>query len=158
MTSPDRRLNADQIKSHPFFYGVDWDAIRRIDAPFIPNLRSITDTSYFPTDEIDQNPAEAPTATPGGAQKDLAFLGCVDNFLRSDLAEITAQIYIQEVYYFFSCLLNHRPLGVCGETRSVVQYRRSAMTECVGSVACRNKDRISSIQLSSVYELHVTVT
>lgn len=80
MTSPDRRLNADQIKSHPFFYGVDWDCIRRIDAPFVPNLRSITDTSYFPTEEIDQGPAETPAASAGGAQKDLAFLGCVDNF------------------------------------------------------------------------------
>lgn len=79
MTSPDRRLNPDQIKKHPFFYGVDWDSIRRIDAPFIPNLRSITDTSYFPTDEIDQSPAEAPAATADAVQKDLAFLGCVDS-------------------------------------------------------------------------------
>ncbi|KAF9247069.1 AGC/NDR protein kinase [Melanogaster broomeanus] len=75
MTSPDRRLKADQIKKHPFFYGVDWDSIRRIDAPFVPNLRSITDTSYFPIDEIDQSPAETPVANAGDAQKDLAFLG-----------------------------------------------------------------------------------
>lgn len=94
MTSPDRRLSADQIKKHPFFYGVDWDSIRRIDAPFIPNLRSITDTSYFPTDEIDQTPAEAPAATAGGAQKDLAFLGCVGSFRRSDLAKAAAQIHL----------------------------------------------------------------
>lgn len=114
MISPDRRLNADQIKSHPFFYGVDWDCIRRIDAPFVPNLRSITDTSYFPTDEIDQRPAEAPTASAGGAQQDLAFLGCVDSFSSADLAEIPAQIYIQEVYYLISCFLKYRLVGVCG--------------------------------------------
>lgn len=89
MTSPDRRLNADQIKSHPFFYGVDWDSIRHIDSPFVPNLRSITDTSYFPTDEIDQGPAETPAASAGAAQKDLAFLGCVDSFSCDDPAEIT---------------------------------------------------------------------
>lgn len=45
-------MNIDQIKAHPFFYGVDWDSIRHIDAPFVPHLKSITDTSYFPTDEL----------------------------------------------------------------------------------------------------------
>jgi hypothetical protein len=68
-------LNIEQIKNHPFFYGVEWDTIRLIDAPFVPHLRSITDTSYFPTDEIDQAPAEAPVADAADAQKDLAFLG-----------------------------------------------------------------------------------
>ncbi|KAG2154805.1 hypothetical protein DEU56DRAFT_948236 [Suillus clintonianus] len=50
--------------------------IRVIDAPFVPHLRSITNTSYFPTDEIDQAPAEALVADSADAQKDLAFLGC----------------------------------------------------------------------------------
>lgn len=113
MTSPDRRLNPDQIKSHPFFYGVDWDAIRRIDAPFVPNLRSITDTSYFPTDEIDQSPPEAPTASTGGGQKDLAFLGCVDILSSTNLAKIAAQIYLQEVYYLVACLLNYCLVANC---------------------------------------------
>ncbi|KAH7914332.1 kinase-like domain-containing protein [Hygrophoropsis aurantiaca] len=75
ITSQDRRLSVEQIKKHPFFYGVDWDLLRRIDAPFVPHLRSITDTSYFPTDEIEQGPAEVPVADANGAQKDLAFLG-----------------------------------------------------------------------------------
>lgn len=75
ITSPDRRLGIEQIKNHPFFYGVEWDTIRLIDAPFVPHLRSITDTSYFPTDEIDQAPAESPVADAADAQKDLAFLG-----------------------------------------------------------------------------------
>ncbi|KAJ3802762.1 kinase-like domain-containing protein [Lentinula aff. detonsa] len=74
ITSADRRLNVDQIKQHSFFYGVDWDLIRSIDAPFVPRLRSITDTSYFPTDEIEQAPEDAP-ADSGEASKDLAFLG-----------------------------------------------------------------------------------
>lgn len=75
ITSQDRRLNIEQIKNHPFFYGVEWDSIRLIDAPFVPHLRSITDTSYFPTDEIDQVPAEGPVVDATDAQKDLAFLG-----------------------------------------------------------------------------------
>lgn len=59
-----------------FFYGVDWTTIRDIDAPFVPHLRSITDTSYFPTDEIDQG-GEIPSAgdSDNDAKKDLAFLG-----------------------------------------------------------------------------------
>ena len=42
----------------------------------MPHLRSGTDTSYFPTDEIDQTEAEQPMAESGeDAKKDLAFLG-----------------------------------------------------------------------------------
>lgn len=77
ITSADRRVNADQIKLHPFFFGVDWNAIRHIDAPFVPHLRSITDTSYFPTDELDQVAAEEAPSEGGGASQDLAFLGYV---------------------------------------------------------------------------------
>lgn len=68
-------MNVDQIKAHPFFYGVDWATIRQIDAPFVPHLRSITDTSYFPTDELQQVPEEPTTSEAGSANKDLAFLG-----------------------------------------------------------------------------------
>jgi len=70
-------MSVEQIKKHPFFYGVDWLAIRNIEAPFIPRLRSITDTSYFPTDELDQVPDEPVGGDTTGAHKDLAFLGCV---------------------------------------------------------------------------------
>jgi len=74
ITSEDKRLNVEQIKKHHFFYGVDWDIIRRIDAPFVPQLRSITDTSYFPTDELEQVP-ENTAIDSGAASRDLAFLG-----------------------------------------------------------------------------------
>jgi hypothetical protein len=88
----DRRMTCEQLKAHPvgdphfargarsdsqFFYGVDWTTIRDIDAPFVPHLKSITDTSYFPTDEIDQTAiVDQPSSDPGAdAKKDLAFLG-----------------------------------------------------------------------------------
>jgi protein-serine/threonine kinase len=48
ITSADKRLGrhgADEIKAHPFFAGVNWDSLRSIEAPFRPNLSSITDTS-----------------------------------------------------------------------------------------------------------------
>lgn len=70
-------MTVDQIKRHPFFYGVDWSSIREIAAPFVPNLKSITDTSYFPTDEIEQAPEEVASESTGDASKDLAFLGYV---------------------------------------------------------------------------------
>ncbi|KAF8621601.1 hypothetical protein AX15_007621 [Amanita polypyramis BW_CC] len=74
ITSADQRLNVDQIKKHDFFYGVDWNSIRQIEAPFVPHLRSVTDTSYFPTDDLEQAPEEAP-AESSVVGKDLPFLG-----------------------------------------------------------------------------------
>ncbi|KZS97594.1 AGC/NDR protein kinase [Sistotremastrum niveocremeum HHB9708] len=71
----DQRFNVDQIKNHSFFYGVDWETLRQIDAPFIPNLRSVTDTSNFPTDELESVPDQPAGADTSGANKDLAFLG-----------------------------------------------------------------------------------
>ncbi|KAI9749302.1 MAG: Cobalt uptake protein cot1 [Chaenotheca gracillima] len=49
------RNGADEIKNHSFFRGVVWDQLRKIRAPFEPKLASNIDTTYFPTDEIDQN-------------------------------------------------------------------------------------------------------
>ncbi|KAF8640000.1 hypothetical protein AX17_001246 [Amanita inopinata Kibby_2008] len=74
ITAADRRLNVDQIKKHNFFYGVDWGTIRQIEAPFIPHLRSVTDTSYFPTEDLEQAPEDTPTES-SDASKDLPFLG-----------------------------------------------------------------------------------
>lgn len=62
LTDADHRLGchgADEIKRHPFFRGVNWDMIRQVEAPFIPKLRSITDTRFFPTDEL-QNVPDSP--------------------------------------------------------------------------------------------------
>lgn len=48
------RVSADEIKAHSFFRGVEFDSLRKIRAPFEPRLSSNVDTTYFPTDEIDQ--------------------------------------------------------------------------------------------------------
>lgn len=48
------RGGADEIKAHKFFRGVNFDTLRQIHAPFEPKLTSNIDTTYFPTDEIDQ--------------------------------------------------------------------------------------------------------
>lgn len=51
------RHGADEIRSHPFFFGiVDWENLEKQAAPFIPKLKSITDCSHFPVDELSQGP------------------------------------------------------------------------------------------------------
>ena len=50
INSPSDRLGkngAEEIKSHPFFYGYKWDNIKNIKPPFIPFLINEYDTSYF---------------------------------------------------------------------------------------------------------------
>jgi len=53
VTSADRRLGsgpnqADDIKRHPFFAGVDWETIRNIEAPFVPHLKYVSTTRKLP--------------------------------------------------------------------------------------------------------------
>ncbi|KAK6459171.1 uncharacterized protein RJT20DRAFT_90790 [Scheffersomyces xylosifermentans] len=73
LTSSDNRLGryggAEEIKRHPFFRGVDWETIRKVDAPFIPKLRSITDTRFFPTDELENVP-ESPALSKAMEQRE----------------------------------------------------------------------------------------
>ncbi|KAK3813697.1 MAG: putative serine/threonine-protein kinase orb6 [Linnemannia elongata] len=83
--SPEMRLgrhSVHEIMSHPFFHGVDWANIRRMESPFVPNLNSITDTSYFPTEDLDRVPdypeqhaSDYMTPDDNSKQKDLAFVG-----------------------------------------------------------------------------------
>lgn len=37
----------DDFKEHPFFEGVDWENLRTMKPPFLPELRGPTDTRYF---------------------------------------------------------------------------------------------------------------
>ncbi|KAG5179658.1 serine/threonine protein kinase 15, partial [Tribonema minus] len=49
-TNPHTRLGRDgaaQVKAHPFFQGVDWDTLYLQQSPFVPQLASEEDTSYF---------------------------------------------------------------------------------------------------------------
>nr|CAI6733768.1 AIS_HP1_G0045020.mRNA.1.CDS.1 [Saccharomyces cerevisiae] len=73
LTHADQRLGrhggADEIKSHPFFRGVDWNTIRQVEAPYIPKLSSITDTRFFPTDELENVP-DSPAMTQAAKQRE----------------------------------------------------------------------------------------
>ncbi|KAI8809279.1 kinase-like domain-containing protein [Cladochytrium replicatum] len=71
----EARLTVVQIKQHPFFRGLDWATLRLSRAPFVPQLKSITDTSYFPTDELVGVPQQLEKNALKNPQKDLAFVG-----------------------------------------------------------------------------------
>ncbi|KAJ8519834.1 hypothetical protein ONZ45_g3271 [Pleurotus djamor] len=74
MNWAEKRLNINQIKAHHFFYGADWNSLRMIEPPFVPRLQSITDTSYFPTDDLGNLPNQLDKVEAVSAEKDLAFL------------------------------------------------------------------------------------
>lgn len=70
----------EKMKAHPFLqHSIDFSNIRSMRAPFIPTLKSITDTSYFPTEELAHVSIPVDMGTQadsgGGVAKDLAFVG-----------------------------------------------------------------------------------
>ena len=58
ITDPENRLGvngADEIKSHPYFKGIDWNHIKEtLIPPFIPDLKNNYDTKYFDEFEEDE--------------------------------------------------------------------------------------------------------
>ncbi|XP_050357899.1 ribosomal protein S6 kinase alpha-5-like isoform X1 [Nymphalis io] len=77
---PRRRLgggedDAEELKRHPFFQNLDWEAVarREVPAPFVPQLSHAADTCNF-ADEFTRMP---PTDSPAQAPKhhDKLFLG-----------------------------------------------------------------------------------
>jgi len=51
MTWSDHRASVEEIRVHPLFDVVEWSSLRMMPAPRPPTLKSIMDTSYFPTEE-----------------------------------------------------------------------------------------------------------
>ena len=77
LSDSNKRLGkngADEIKSHPFFKGVDWDNIRdTMKPPFIPDLQNDYDTRYF--DTFEEEEPFYPIKKPLKRRKDMEFLG-----------------------------------------------------------------------------------
>ena len=77
LSDSNKRLGkngADEIKSHSFFKGVDWDNIRdTMKPPFIPDLQNDYDTRYF--DTFEEEEPFYPTKKPLKRRKDMEFLG-----------------------------------------------------------------------------------
>lgn len=55
-----KRLTAAEIKKHPWFNGIDWGNLRKLEAPIIPEHTTETDTHNFKRmqnqEEHHQNP------------------------------------------------------------------------------------------------------
>ncbi|XP_074852559.1 serine/threonine-protein kinase MRCK beta isoform X2 [Carettochelys insculpta] len=68
--SRERRLGQNGIedfKSHAFFEGLNWDNIRNIEAPYIPDVSSPSDTSNFDVDDdVLRNPEIVPPSSHTG--------------------------------------------------------------------------------------------
>ncbi|XP_067411120.1 serine/threonine-protein kinase MRCK beta isoform X2 [Emydura macquarii macquarii] len=68
--SRERRLGQNGIedfKSHPFFEGLNWDNIRNLEAPYIPDVSSPSDTSNFDVDDdVLRNPEIVPPVSHTG--------------------------------------------------------------------------------------------
>ena len=64
------RDGGDDIKTHHWFQGLDFDRIHEQEAPFLPDLRNGTDTRYF--EELGDNvqPLAAPDGADPNATKD----------------------------------------------------------------------------------------
>lgn len=62
----------EEIKSHPFFKGVNWDGIREQKAYFIPSLKSPIDTSHF--EEYDMLPEDEASAHPPSSSNNIPSL------------------------------------------------------------------------------------
>lgn len=54
--------DADDIRAHPFFYGIPWDNMQDYNPPFVPRVQSWEDTKYFddegPISDIDSATSE----------------------------------------------------------------------------------------------------
>ena len=81
MCDAEHRLGmngVEEIKSHPFFEGIDWKNMRNMKAPFIPDLSSDDDCKRF--DKFDEEEPFYATATGGDdrkkrQRKDINFVG-----------------------------------------------------------------------------------
>ncbi|PHJ26047.1 agc kinase [Cystoisospora suis] len=79
---PDKRLgggplDAEEIKTHPFYASVDWSALRRkqVRPPFRPRLQSATDVQYFDKEfvklpVINSEVHESPIGVAAGSQEE----------------------------------------------------------------------------------------
>lgn len=74
ITDVDKRLGyhgAEEIKSHAFFKGIDWENMKKAVPPFIPEISSPCDTRYF--DKFDETAPFAEKQSQG--KKDVCFVG-----------------------------------------------------------------------------------
>jgi hypothetical protein len=70
---PEKRLGANgaaEVKSHPFFQGVDWENLALQKAAFVPQPESINDTSYFVSRFSESSCSDTETGNNSGSNPD----------------------------------------------------------------------------------------
>ena len=67
------KKGAQEIKSHPFFKGLNWEGMKSMKPPFIPKLKNDYDTSYFETFESKE--PFYPTKQKHKKRKDIEYIG-----------------------------------------------------------------------------------
>ena len=94
VSQPESRLGVhgvEEIKKHPFFRGIDWNNIRNMKAPFIPELKNDYDTHYFDTFQ-EQEPFYPPINNNKGKQrKDVNYAGYTFNRDNEDIKDSFVQ-------------------------------------------------------------------
>lgn len=100
--APEFRLGQNGIadfQRHPWFEGLDWEAIRQGQAPYIPEVSSPTDTSNFDVDDNDLRLSNAlpPTTNPAFSGHHLPFVGFTftRNSCLSDLGKIVGMANVE---------------------------------------------------------------
>ncbi|XP_026324420.1 serine/threonine-protein kinase Genghis Khan [Hyposmocoma kahamanoa] len=79
--SSENRLGKNGLqdfKNHPWFAGLDWENLREMQAPFVPDVSSPTDTSNFDVDDTDIRSSDAvppPSASSAFSGLHLPFIG-----------------------------------------------------------------------------------
>lgn len=53
ITTKDKRIKIDGIKSHKFFEGIDWNRLKELSPPFVPEISGDSDTSHFVDTQFD---------------------------------------------------------------------------------------------------------
>ncbi|XP_030854470.1 serine/threonine-protein kinase MRCK alpha isoform X2 [Strongylocentrotus purpuratus] len=92
------RNGLQDFKDHPFFNGIDWQNIRNMTPPYVPDVKSATDTSNFDVDEADLRNSEVlpPSSHAAFTGNHLPFLGYT--FTRnSNLSDLGKLADVKEV-------------------------------------------------------------
>lgn len=77
--NPSKRLgnknDAEDLKKHPFFAGIDWDALynKRLEAPLIPPVSGLDDVAHFSRDFTDTVAVDTPVPAPKAKNAEKLF-------------------------------------------------------------------------------------
>lgn len=79
--APEDRMGKnglEDFRNHPWFEGIEWESLRDGQAPYVPDVKSPTDTSNFDVDDTEVkllSDAVPPTSNPAFSGQHLPFVG-----------------------------------------------------------------------------------